>query len=271
MQKGFVGVVILIVILISGGLGAAYYFGKLPVKPAFREPKVCTQEAKICPDGSSVGRTGPNCEFTVCPSVKPGMANPASVNCEQKGGHLEIRTDPGGGQTGICKFSDGTECEEWAYMKNTCQPGKIKTSDETANWKTYTNPLGFSFKYPLDWQINARENPILLQSPTNFALEIFYKLKKDIKSIVVSDTHLGDIANRGTVVFGNQTIEKDVRVYQGEDKIIFYNKGSEIEASDLVFSLILTNLRSDAAGFPTLDQQTEDQADKILSTFKFLP
>lgn len=31
--------------------------------------KVCTFEAKICPDGSSVGRSGPNCEFTPCPTV----------------------------------------------------------------------------------------------------------------------------------------------------------------------------------------------------------
>ena len=29
--------------------------------------KACTMEAKICPDGSSVGRTGPNCEFSPCP------------------------------------------------------------------------------------------------------------------------------------------------------------------------------------------------------------
>jgi hypothetical protein len=32
--------------------------------------KACTMEAKICPDGSSVGRTGPNCEFTLCPTTK---------------------------------------------------------------------------------------------------------------------------------------------------------------------------------------------------------
>jgi hypothetical protein len=33
----------------------------------------CTQEAKICPDGSSVGRTGLNCEFAACPAVSnPG-------------------------------------------------------------------------------------------------------------------------------------------------------------------------------------------------------
>ena len=30
-------------------------------------PVACTEEAKICPDGSSVGRTGPKCEFTPCP------------------------------------------------------------------------------------------------------------------------------------------------------------------------------------------------------------
>lgn len=29
---------------------------------------VCTMDAKICPDGSSVGRVGPNCAFAPCPS-----------------------------------------------------------------------------------------------------------------------------------------------------------------------------------------------------------
>ncbi len=28
---------------------------------------VCTKDAKLCPDGSSVGRTGPSCEFAPCP------------------------------------------------------------------------------------------------------------------------------------------------------------------------------------------------------------
>lgn len=32
-------------------------------------PQACTAEAKICPDGSAVGRTGPNCEFAPCPPV----------------------------------------------------------------------------------------------------------------------------------------------------------------------------------------------------------
>lgn len=29
--------------------------------------KACTQEIKTCPDGSSVARTGANCEFAPCP------------------------------------------------------------------------------------------------------------------------------------------------------------------------------------------------------------
>jgi len=31
------------------------------------EPIACTQEAKLCTDGSYVSRSGPNCEFTACP------------------------------------------------------------------------------------------------------------------------------------------------------------------------------------------------------------
>lgn len=32
-------------------------------------PLTCTQEAKICPDGSTVFRNGPTCEFTSCPVI----------------------------------------------------------------------------------------------------------------------------------------------------------------------------------------------------------
>ncbi len=31
--------------------------------------QACSQETKLCPDGSSVGRTGPNCEFAACPGA----------------------------------------------------------------------------------------------------------------------------------------------------------------------------------------------------------
>jgi hypothetical protein len=33
----------------------------------------CTMDAKLCPDGSYVGRVAPNCDFAPCPSVKTGI------------------------------------------------------------------------------------------------------------------------------------------------------------------------------------------------------
>ncbi len=42
-------------------------------QPPTNQPTACTMEAKLCPDGSAVGRSGPNCEFAPC----PGKQNPA--------------------------------------------------------------------------------------------------------------------------------------------------------------------------------------------------
>lgn len=43
--------------------------GDVPQPPTSTTPQpvACTMEAKICPDGSAVGRSGPRCEFTPCP------------------------------------------------------------------------------------------------------------------------------------------------------------------------------------------------------------
>lgn len=55
-----IGVVVL-VIVVAGGY---FLFAQKDIAPT-----ACTQEAKQCPDGSYVGRTGPNCEFAECPEV----------------------------------------------------------------------------------------------------------------------------------------------------------------------------------------------------------
>lgn len=38
----------------------------LPPPPGTSLPVVCPMDAKICPDGSAVGREGPGCEFRAC-------------------------------------------------------------------------------------------------------------------------------------------------------------------------------------------------------------
>ena len=63
------------------------------------------------------------------PSPQPvaGIANPASVFCEKQGGTLDIRQDASGGAYGVCVFPDGSECEEWAFLRGECVPGGTAT------------------------------------------------------------------------------------------------------------------------------------------------
>ena len=54
------------------------------------------------------------------------MANPASVNCGNIGGTTQIITNPDGSQYGMCKFSNGTTCEEWALFRGEgCQAANV--------------------------------------------------------------------------------------------------------------------------------------------------
>jgi hypothetical protein len=59
---------ILIVVLIA--FGAFVYRGAkeraIAPAPHAGTAQACTQEAKVCPDGTSVGRSGPNCAFAAC-------------------------------------------------------------------------------------------------------------------------------------------------------------------------------------------------------------
>ena len=67
-KKIIINLVILLVVAFIGYFVYQYYLA------SNKEPKpvVCTMEAKICPNGTAVGRTGPNCEFAPCPDQTAG-------------------------------------------------------------------------------------------------------------------------------------------------------------------------------------------------------
>lgn len=64
MSKNTIWVIIIAILLIAGGV---YAFTALNGEPA-DEQVFCTMDARLCPDGSSVGRVPPDCEFAACPS-----------------------------------------------------------------------------------------------------------------------------------------------------------------------------------------------------------
>lgn len=85
MKTILLGIILSVLVVAGGYFGYQYWqeneFGQLVKIPDFgideeventgadvSAPVACTADAKLCPDGSAVGRTGPNCEFAQCPA-----------------------------------------------------------------------------------------------------------------------------------------------------------------------------------------------------------
>lgn len=79
---------------------------------------------KISTDTPEVNIPNVSESITVASSTA-GLANPASTNCIQKGGKLEMRNNKNG-EYGVCIFEDNLQCEEWALLRNECPVGGVK-------------------------------------------------------------------------------------------------------------------------------------------------
>lgn len=55
------------------------------------------------------------------------IANPASTNCIEMGGVIEIRQN-NRGEYGVCFFEDNRQCEEWALLRGECPQGGVKVT-----------------------------------------------------------------------------------------------------------------------------------------------
>lgn len=69
MKKTILILIAIISLLVIGNALYAYLNNMDGNAPKVNPPVACTDEAKICPDGSAVGRTGPFCEFAFCPNI----------------------------------------------------------------------------------------------------------------------------------------------------------------------------------------------------------
>lgn len=63
-----------------------------------KKPRACTEEAKVCPDGTAVGRTGPNCEFAACPEAKTDETADQSQKEKEKAQSSITVLSPDGGE-----------------------------------------------------------------------------------------------------------------------------------------------------------------------------
>lgn len=67
---GYKNSILILLAVIGVFAGAAWYVLRANL---VIEDQGCTLEAKMCPDGTAVGRSGPNCEFAPCPGESDTM------------------------------------------------------------------------------------------------------------------------------------------------------------------------------------------------------
>lgn len=118
-SKGIAAIPLLIILAGIAALGLAGYFAYQATKGTNKNTNkavACTLEAKVCPDGTSVGRVASSCEFAPCPNAN---------------GNANLNTN-----------------------SNTNANSNINAANPTAGWKTYSSEkFGMSFKYPPSYTI----------------------------------------------------------------------------------------------------------------------
>ena len=72
------------------------------------------------PPAAQLNDAPPPAATTEPPHATPGMPNPASTYCLQRGGQLEFSTRANGAEVGTCVSPGGDECEEWAFLRGSC-------------------------------------------------------------------------------------------------------------------------------------------------------
>ncbi len=149
MRNGFAPIILIIFALIILAMGGGFLYLSLRHAPPL---SACTMEAKQCPDGTYVGRVGPNCEFAPCP--KPTSETKCKSDsdcpsdnyvCEATEGRGFVYPNGSGSSTyeiikGVCKLKDGGNCENDVD----CEAGLI------CHQNSCTNPRGQSCNGPTD-------------------------------------------------------------------------------------------------------------------------
>lgn len=95
----------------------------------------CTQEARQCPDGSYVGRTGPRCEFAACPEVPSSDPATAAHVVDVSGVNFafdvpEIRVKEG--DTVTINFTSAEGFHDWVVDEFDAATERVRDGGQTS-------------------------------------------------------------------------------------------------------------------------------------------
>ncbi len=99
-------------------------------REGWNQPVACTEEAKLCPDGTAVGRVGPDCEFAPCPEVprkEPPVQPPSAELYDPSAWHWQCEDGTWAATPESCfenKCLSQSDCQ-LIGVKDICGPYKI--------------------------------------------------------------------------------------------------------------------------------------------------
>jgi len=136
---------------------------------------------------------------------------------------------------------------------------------------TYHNAAyGFSFQYPSSGEpggVDNLPNYIQLKSEKG-ALNIGYRRVTQQARIQRTGVGAGDFVRAGSIQFLGKTLKRDLLVYGGKTKEVFYQSDSEFSVGDLVFTLGLDNSGSSSYEDADIPLDVQIEADQILESFQ---
>lgn len=127
------------------------------------EALVCTEEAMICPDGSAVGRTGPDCSFAACPL--PEVTPEITVSSVSVGDMITTPLLLEGSAIGPWYFEAIMPVEIWDWTGAVIATGFVTA---TSDWMTvsmvpFSGTVAFTSPYSLGDPIAQQAGSIVFK------------------------------------------------------------------------------------------------------------